>query len=167
MYYSSQRERGFQSPGNRTMVLVLKPLSNSFAWEEERLTCSGIFGKGAVRVWVAPLGRLIFKGCLRLFCGLLAGNPVGGLGWPAISVGLGWACSVLRGGWLSKPHPPKQLWLVTTLTFSSSLTWPHVSHLVLNLECARHGQWKYWLISWILTDAQLISACGMQIRECL
>lgn len=121
------REKGASNPQETELWFLflstfLSPLHER---EEERLICSGIFGKGATQVCFAPLDYLIFEGCLRLSSGLLVASC--GRPWVAsYSSGLEWACPVLRGGWSSEPYPPKQLWLVTMLTFPHdpmSLTW--------------------------------------------
>lgn len=65
------------------MILVLKPLSNSSPWEEERFVCSVIFGKGDVQ---DPLDLFIFK---RVPPAILWAASSQCSGWPAVAVMVG------------------------------------------------------------------------------
>lgn len=68
------------------MILVLKPLSNSSQWEEERFVCSVIFGKGDVQVCFPPLDLFIFK---RVPPAIFWAASSQCSGWPAVAVMVG------------------------------------------------------------------------------
>lgn len=162
-----REKRGFQSTGDRTLILVFSLFTNSFPWQKERFhLAQGYLEKELHNPWFVPLDLLTFKsGCFAVpwdanwsywkACGWPAAPMTGGQAYPIPnSKGRCWQAN---WGEPFKPHLPKQVRsVIEPFTFSPSSVWTFIQFWTWNV-----GGWttEVFIDPLDSTDAQLILYC--------